>query len=168
MAYGQGATFPLWFALSALIAATGTILNARLVMKVGMRRLALTAYLVQTILASCFLLAHELALIPAPLAFPIWFTWTVSIFFMAGQTFGNLNALALQPMGHIAGTAASVIAAISTVLSVILAMPISQAFNGTPVPLLIGTVICPGLCWLMMRRSTEIEDALAQHAGAAE
>ncbi len=162
--YGQGANFPMWFALSALIAATGTILNARLVMTVGMRKLALTSYLVQTILAACFLLAYWLGAIPAALAFPIWFIWSVSIFFMAGLTFGNLNALALQPMGHIAGMAASVIAAISTILSVVLAIPISQAFNGTPVPLLIGAVICSGLAFLLLRTTIEEVDVLHQRA----
>jgi DHA1 family bicyclomycin/chloramphenicol resistance-like MFS transporter len=156
--YGQAANFPLWFALSALIAATGTILNARLVMTVGMRRLALLSYAVQTVFAATFLVAFEFGLIPPTLAFPVWFFWSVSVFFMAGLTFGNLNALALQPMGHIAGMAASVIAAISTVLSVILAIPIGQAFNGTPAPLLIGTMICSGLCWLLMTRSNEIDD----------
>ncbi len=55
--YDQGVNFPLWFALSALIAASGTILNAALVMRVGMRRLALRAYLVQTIFAAAFLVA---------------------------------------------------------------------------------------------------------------
>jgi len=158
--YGQGAHFPLWFALSALIAATGTILNARLVMTVGMRRLALSAYLAQAVFAGCFLLADLLGVIPALLAFPVWFLWSVSIFFMAGLTFGNLNALALQPMGHIAGTASSVIAAVSTILSVLLAAPIGQAFNGTPVPLLIGTVICSGICFLLMQITTEDPEPL--------
>ena len=166
--YDQGENFPLWFALSALLAASGTILNARLVMTVGMRKLALRSYLVQTIFAGGFLLAWWTGAIPAAFAFPLWFVWSVSIFFMAGLTFGNLNALALQPMGHIAGTASSVIAAISTVLSVLLAIPIGQAFNGTPVPLLIGTVVCSALAYALMRRTTEVEDGVVHRAGAAE
>ncbi|MGB5557498.1 MAG: multidrug effflux MFS transporter [Paracoccaceae bacterium] len=166
--YDQGVNFPLWFALSALIAASGTVLNAALVMRVGMRRLALRAYLAQAIFAAAFLVLYQLSLIPAMLAFPLWFIWSVSIFFMAGLTFGNLNALALQPMGHIAGTASSVIAAISTIVSVVLAIPIGQAFNATPVPLLIGTAICSGLCWMLMTRSTEAEDGVVAAPDAAE
>lgn len=156
--YGQAENFPKWFALSALIAATGTILNAKLVMTVGMRKLALIAYAVQTIFALSFLVAFTMDIIPASLAFPVWFFWSVSIFFMAGLTFGNLNALALQPLGHIAGMAASIIAAISTIVAVFMAIPIGQAFNGTPVPLLIGTVVCSAIAFLLMRSTAEQED----------
>ncbi len=166
--YGRGDEFPLWFAISALLAATGTVLNAALVMQVGMRRLALLSYLVQTVFAGSFLLAWLFNLIPEALAFPFWFIWSVSIFFMAGLTFGNLNALALQPMGHIAGTASSVIAAISSILSVFLAIPIGQAFNGTPVPLLMGTLVCSGLAYALMRRTTEYEDSPTGRVTAAE
>jgi DHA1 family bicyclomycin/chloramphenicol resistance-like MFS transporter len=153
--FDQGASFPMWFALSALLAATGTILNARLVMHVGMRKLALISYALQTLFAFCYVLAMWLGIIPASLAFALWFIWSVSIFFMAGLTFGNLNALALQPLGHIAGMAASIIAAISTIASVFLAIPIGQSFDGTPMPLLIGTVVCSFLAFLLMRSTTD-------------
>ena len=112
----------------------------------------------QAINSGIMVLLFAAGLVPESIAFWAYLYWTITVFFMAGLTIGNLNALALQPMGHIAGMAASVIAAISTVLSVILAIPIGQAFNGTPAPLLIGTMICSGLCWLLMTRSNEIDD----------
>ena len=59
---------------------------------------------------------------------------------MVGLTIGNLNAIALEPMGHIAGTAASVIGAISTVGSVLLAIPVALSFDGTPLPLAFGVL----------------------------
>jgi DHA1 family bicyclomycin/chloramphenicol resistance-like MFS transporter len=61
---------------------------------------------------------------------------------MAGLTFGNLNALAMEPVGHIAGVAASLVSSVATVLAVLIAVPIGLAFDGTPVPLAFGVCIC--------------------------
>jgi DHA1 family bicyclomycin/chloramphenicol resistance-like MFS transporter len=153
--YGRGASFPLWFMVTALLAGAGTIVNAKLVMRLGMRRLAITSYLAQALFSALLVAAWTLNIIPEAIEFWVFFFWTVSVFFMAGLTFGNLNALALQPLGHIAGMAASLIAAFSTILSVALAAPISLAFNGTPLPVLWGTVVCSTLAWLLLRRTTE-------------
>lgn len=151
--FGRAETFPLWFAASALVGAVGTLVNAVLVMRMGMRRLISLSYLTQAILVSCYLIALFAGIIPEAWEFPIWFGWSVTIFFMAGLTFGNLNALALQPMGHIAGTASSIIAAISTIFSTLLAVPIGQAFNGTQIPLLLGVLACTGLAYILMTRT---------------
>lgn len=153
--FDKADSFPVWFALTAMIALLGTILNAALVMSVGMRKLAMWAYAVQTLLSTAFLVALWSGLLPLQAAFPAWFAWSVSIFFMAGLTFGNLNALALQPLGHIAGMAASMIAAVSTIISVAIAAPIGLAFDGTPVPLLLGAIVCSGGSYLLMRRTRE-------------
>ena len=82
-----------------------------------------------------------------------------AVFFMAGLTFGTLTALALQPMGHIAGTASSVIGAISTVGAVAIAAPIGLAFDGTPAPLIAGTFACSALAWILMRRARDADPA---------
>ena len=60
---------------------------------------------------------------------------------MMGLTMGNLNALAMEPVGHIAGLAASVISSLATVGSVILAIPIGLAFDGTSTPLILGVTV---------------------------
>lgn len=151
--YDQGENFPKWFALMAGIAATASILNAKLVMRVGMRRLATDAYLWQAI-SSVVVMALVLGGIgTGSFGFAVFFLWGSSVFFMAGLTFGNLNALALQRMGHIAGMAASVISAISTVFAVMIAGPLGQAFDGTAVPVIAGVVLCSTLAWLLMRRT---------------
>jgi DHA1 family bicyclomycin/chloramphenicol resistance-like MFS transporter len=155
--FGRGETFPLWFLAGGLISAGGTILNAALVMRLGMRRLAIAAYAFQTVIAGGYLVFWLTGLIPDWLAFGLFFFWSTSLFFMAGLTFGNLNALAMQPMGHIAGMAASVVGALSTVLSVVIAAPIGLAFDGTPVPLLAGTVVCSALALMLMRKSREMD-----------
>lgn len=159
LTYGRGENFHLWFALTALLAATGTILNARLVMRQGMRRLATIGFVVQGVSTLIFLIVFLSGYLSDFGSFVFWFIWSVSIFFTVGFTLGNLNALALQPLGHIAGMAASVISAISTIVAVFFVAPIGLAFDGTPVPLLIGTLICAVLAYLLMRRTTEpVED----------
>lgn len=155
--FGRADTFHFWFMATGLLSAGGTILNAALVMRLGMRRLAMAAYGSQTIIASVLLLLWWSGGMPDVIALYAFFFWSTTIFFMAGLTFGNLNALALQPMGHIAGLAASVVGAISTVLAVPIAAPIGLAFNGTPVPLLTGTAVCSLAAFLLMRRSREID-----------
>ena len=82
--------------------------------------------------------------LPQGLEFPVFFFWAVSVFFMAGVTFGNLNALALQRMGHIAGMAASIVAAISTLAAVLIAAPVGLLYNGTAIPAITATLICSG------------------------
>lgn len=68
-------------------------------------------------------------------------------FMLAGFTIGNLSALAMEPMGHIVGIAASVIAAVSTIGGVLIAIPIGRAFDGTALPFSIGIflVLCIAL-----------------------
>ena len=71
---------------------------------------------------------------------------------MAGVTFGNLNAMALQHMGHVAGMAASVVAAVSTIGAVLIAAPVGQLYDGTALPMVLATLACSGLALLLMRR----------------
>jgi DHA1 family bicyclomycin/chloramphenicol resistance-like MFS transporter len=54
-------------------------------------------------------------------------------------------------VGHIAGMAASMTAALATVLGVALAVPLGLAFNGTPVPLMTGVSVLAALGWALMR-----------------
>lgn len=151
--YGRGESFPLWFAAMALLAGTGSILNARFVVRLGMRRIAVLAYKMQTWISALMLLAALTGALPAWAEFPAFFFWMTSVFFMAGVTFGNLNALALQRMGHIAGMAASIVAAVSTILAVVIAAPLGLMFDGTALPLIVGVLVCSGIAWGLMRRT---------------
>lgn len=150
--YGLGARFPLWFAAMALLSAAGTVINARLVMRLGMRRIASSAYALQ-VLSSSVMLGLLLMgdALPAPLRFPAFFLWAVGVFTMAGVTFGNLNGLALLRMGHVAGMAASLVSAASTTLMLMIAAPVGLLYDGTAVPVVTATLICSGVAWCLMR-----------------
>lgn len=139
--FGKADSFPLWFALIALCAGTSSFVNARFVMTVGMRGMvirALSAVSVGTVLA---LVITNLAEAASTLHFAVYVLWVITIFYQMGMTMGNLNALALEPMGRLAGTATSVIGAISTAAAVAVGAPIGQFFNGTTTPIILGCLI---------------------------
>ncbi|WP_149142240.1 MFS transporter [Gemmobacter caeruleus] len=154
--FGRADSFPFWFALIALLSSSASMINAALVVRLGMRALISATLRVQVVLAFGFGLLWVGDLLPAGLVFPVYIFWTVTVFMMAGLTLGNLNALALEPLGHIAGMAASVSGAIATVLAVGIAAPLGLAFDGTPVPLAFGigllTLAGSLLMWTLPRR----------------
>jgi MFS transporter, DHA1 family, multidrug resistance protein len=151
--YGRAASFPLWFALIAVVSAMASVINSRFVMRLGMRYLASIAYLGQAILSVVVLIIISSGVLSGWMAFAAFFLWANSIFFIAGLTFGNLNALALQKMGHIAGMANSIITAIATVGAVLIAGPVGQLFNGTAVPAIMGAALCSTTAYLLLRRT---------------
>jgi DHA1 family bicyclomycin/chloramphenicol resistance-like MFS transporter len=146
--FGQGEHFHLWFGGIALVAASASLLNARLVMRLGMRAIVRTVLAIQIGLTLAMIVITAMNG-PYWLAFGTYVIWVTGNFFQAGLTIGNLNALAMEEMGHIAGLAASIIAAVSTVGAVVIAAPIALMFDGTPMPMAIGALIAAILAlWL--------------------
>ena len=132
--YDREAEFPLWFALVALLSAPAALLNARLVMGLGMQRLVFVGLFAQV--ASAGVMAAGLV---AGLADFWWFLAFMTVqFFTVASIFGNLNALALEPLGHVAGMAASVMSGVSTMGAALIATPVARAFDGTALPLALG------------------------------
>ena len=155
--YDQGDVFHLWFGGIAIVAASSSFLNARLVGRLGMRAMIKAMYTAQ-ITVTLGLILLLLSGSPFGLGFPAYVLWVTANFFQAGLTIGNLNALAMEEMGHIAGLAASIIAAVATIGAVIIAAPIALMFNGTAMPMAIGTLICASIAlWLtaMIKRPGE-------------
>ena len=155
--YGQGDVFHFWFGGIAILAASASLLNARLVGRLGMRPIIKATFLMQ-IAASSLMIVAMLSPLPNSVELLVYAAWNVTVFFQIGMTAGNLNALAMEPMGHIAGMAASLIAALSTIGAVIIAVPIGLSFNGTPLPLAVAILICATLAfWLttMIRRESD-------------
>lgn len=153
--FGRAETFHLWFAFIALLSGTASLLNARLVGRMGMRVLVRVTMNLQIGVSTVMLFLFALGLLPDWAEFPAFVIWSISVFGMLGLTIGNLNALAMVPLGHIAGMGASVIAATATVLSLVVAVPVGLAFDGTPIPLGIGllaAIVLARLLFLMMPR----------------
>lgn len=152
-ALGAGDRFTLYFAMVALISGLSGFLNSRLVMRLGMRKLASWAFGSQLVFAALlwtFWALGTFDALPQPTRLTIFVLWSVTLFFMNGLTFGNVTALAMEPLGHIAGTAAAVLGALSSVFAVVIAAPIGLAFDGTPKPLMLGVAICSALAFALV------------------
>ena len=160
--FQRGANFPLWFALIALLGAIASILNARLVMTFGMRSMVLYSLMVQVVLSSAVTAYFVSMPQTDKTAFVLYFTWQSMIFFQAGLTLGNLSALAMEPMGHIAGFTASVSGGIATVLAASLAMGVNVLFDGTPLPLiaynLVLALIALSFTLVMIRSGRRLQE----------
>ncbi|SFI81314.1 multidrug effflux MFS transporter [Celeribacter neptunius] len=149
--YGLGESFPYWFGATALIAAISAILNGMLVTRLGMHFMIRLGFSI-SLIASTLAVALNLAGVAiGQFGFVVFFLWSVAMFFINAFTFGNLNALALVPLGRLAGLANSVIGALFTMGSVLIAAPVGLAFNGTPIPVMTAGIICSGLALLLFR-----------------
>jgi MFS transporter, DHA1 family, multidrug resistance protein len=144
--YGLGVWFPLAFAFVAGLMALSSFLNARLVGRWGMRRMAHGAILGFTGFAAV-LLAASLAMDGRP---PLWLFLALlsAVMFCFGWAASNMNALSLQPLGAVAGTASSVFGFIQTVGGALLGTYVGQSFDGTVVPTVTGYVVLGALATL--------------------
>jgi DHA1 family bicyclomycin/chloramphenicol resistance-like MFS transporter len=150
----RGGTFVLWFGAISLCAACGSLINSRIVMRLGMRRVILTTYLFQVCLTVVLLSGLLAGLLPQDLIFPAHVVWTTTCIAMMGLTQGNLTALAMEDLGHVAGLASSLMTAASTVFAVLLAVPVGLAFDGTQVPLMVGVGLFCATAFALMRFAT--------------
>jgi DHA1 family bicyclomycin/chloramphenicol resistance-like MFS transporter len=135
--YGLGPYFPVAFACMAGFIAVAQFINSRVVRRVGMRRIAHTAILVYLAGAVVWL---TLALM-GPIPFPVFFANLLIIQFVFGWAASNMNSLSMEPLGSVAGTAASVFGFIQTVGGALLGTYIGQHFDGTLVPNATGYVV---------------------------
>lgn len=139
--FGLGALFPVVFAAIAITMAGSSFTNAQLVEAIGMRRLSHGAAVIYTALG--FLLwALSAAGIENFWVFLVLVTMIMTSFGFMGA---NFNAMAMEPLGAIAGTASSVIGTISTLGGAILGYIMGQLFDGTTQPLGLAYAVY-GLC----------------------
>ena len=84
---------------------------------------------------------------------PLWLLtlYFLLTFFGVGILFGNLNALAMEPLGHIAGVGAAVVGSLSTFISLLLGTFIGQSYTGTVFPLIGGFAILSAAAFGMTR-----------------
>jgi len=134
--YAVGNYFPLYFSGLALAVGVATIVNSRLVKTIDMRTLCRSSALTQTAISLIFFaVVYSFQGIP-----PLWsmMLYLAPMFFCLGILFGNLNSIAMEPLGHIAGVAASVIGSVSLFIAAALGTLIGQKFDGTLFPLVAG------------------------------
>lgn len=144
--FGVPKLFPLIFAACSICMAAAALLNARLVDRVGMRRLAHGAMLgfiaMAGLQAAVAVSGHETLL-----SFTLI---QAAMMFGFGLLAGNCGAISMEPMGHIAGTAAAVQGFINMSGAALIGVFIGQMFNGTLVPLCVGFGACGILAMLVV------------------
>ena len=115
------------------------VLNGKLVMQYGMRSLSKWALRGNIVLSAGFLVA-ALAMAGHP---PLWLLgiYLFGNFFCCGILFGNYNAIALEPMGRIAGMAAAISGALSSLIAIVFGSWIGQQYDGTVLPLATGFTV---------------------------
>lgn len=132
--YKLGAYFPLAFATIALGVAIAGFLNARFVGRLGMRVISHAALLGYVVISAIMLALAFTNTLPLPL----YMILATASLFSFGLIFANFTALAMEPQGHIAGTASSLFGSITTLLGIGIGYTIGQAYDGTMAPLSAG------------------------------
>lgn len=143
--FGRPGLIGLVFACVAAPMALSSYLNSRIVMRFGSRRLLLAALASFT----CVVLAHLAVILTVGetlWSFVLFQALAMGCFGLVGA---NAGALAMEPLGHIAGTASALQGMISTIGAALIGLAIGQAFDGTTVPLVAGFVACGALALLI-------------------
>ncbi|MCB9072245.1 MAG: multidrug effflux MFS transporter [Bdellovibrionaceae bacterium] len=139
--------FPLYFGTLALVIGGSSFANSRLLNKFGMAKLIYFSLLIMMTVSLSFTIYLQIfGNIPPLIVFLIYLACTFSC---VGLLFGNLNAVALEPLGHIAGIASAAIGTLQNIISVTIGVTIGQMYNGSILPLVSGFTllsICAFIC----------------------
>jgi len=145
--YALKESFPYIFAALAITIGTATLLNGTLVLRYGMLRLvtiSMAAYVVTSLL---YIVLFASSGNPS---FGILLTFFALQFFAVGFLFGNLRALAMEPIGHIAGIGAAITGFIATILGVAISTYIGQFVINSVLPMFIGFLVCGLLSFVVL------------------
>ncbi|EKF19699.1 multidrug effflux MFS transporter [Nitratireductor pacificus] len=126
--------FPIVFAIGAGLMAVSSFTNSRLVGRIGMRRLSHGALVGFTLVNLVWLALAWLDLMP----FALFFVLFSLSMFQFGWVGANFNSIAMEPLGHVAGTAAATLGFVTTLGGGLIGAFIGQAFDGSTVPLALG------------------------------
>jgi len=148
--YGLIDEFPYIFAGLAAGVGLSTFLNGSFVMRFGMWRLSYFAIILFSVNAFIYvLLFWNSATNPS---LPIILLFMAIQFFTIGFIFGNLRAIAMEPIGHIAGIGAAITGFVSTLMAVPIANFIGSFVKDTALPLFIGFTIFGTLSFFIFIR----------------
>lgn len=136
--FDLGALFPVAFAAIAISISLGTFLNSRIVMQYGMRRISHSMAFWFIAMAA----AHAALVLAGIVSLPLFLAMLALTFSVFGLISSNFNALAMGPVGHVAGSASAVFGAVTATGGAILGGLIGRAFDGTLGPFTLGLVLC--------------------------
>ncbi|WP_417490757.1 multidrug effflux MFS transporter [Maricaulis sp.] len=160
-----GDRFPLAFAAIALGMGVTSYANSRLVMRLGQRRLSHWALIAFTVISA----AHAAMLMAGVDNLLVFMVMLAAAMALLGLIGANFSALAMEPVGHIAGTASAAYGFMTGVLAALAGAYIGQLYNGTPVPLVTGQAVMGGLTILVVlvtERGRLFANAIEDEAGS--
>lgn len=144
--YELGAWFPIAFAVIALGLAGANIVNAKIVRRLGMRRIshaALIAYLGVNGANMILALFGQ----PPFLAYFLLLMAALMLFSMIGA---NFSALAMEPAGDRAGTTAALYGSSTAMAGAVLGSVIGQGYDGTVLPITMGFTVLGAVAFLIV------------------
>ncbi len=149
--YGLGPLFPVTFSSLALVVGVTSALNAALVVRFGMQRLSTIGIAGIAVASGLYALWFAVAGMP-----PLWvaIVWLAVSIGGIGIIFGNLNAMAMEPLGAVAGVAAGAIGSVSSLMSALLGTAIASRYDGTAMPVALGFVACAAASYAFLYWAT--------------
>ncbi len=145
--YGLKEEFPFIFAGLAISIGSATFLNGTLVVKYGMERIINLSVLSFFSISLLYLILFYNTENPSVFVLLAFFAMQ---FFSIGFLFGNLRAMAMQPIGHIAGIGAAITGFLSTMMAVPISIYIGKFVDQRALPLFIGFLVCSFLSILII------------------
>ena len=140
--------FPFIFAGIALFIGIATFLNGTFVVRLGMFKLVSIFTIIFTLIPFVYILMYSAETNPSIFVLVTFFGLQ---FFAVAFLFGNTRALAMEPIGHIAGIGAAINGFVSTIMAVPIAMIIGSFINTTALPLFIGFFVCGVIALLLIQ-----------------
>ncbi|MDY0779481.1 multidrug effflux MFS transporter [Tenacibaculum sp. IB213877] len=145
--YNLSEEFPFIFAGLAISVGFATFLNGTFVVRFGMKNMVKTFTALFALVSLFYILLFFQKQNPSIIVLIIFFGLQ---FFCIGFLFGNLRALAMQPIGHIAGVGAAINGFVSTIMAVPIATYIGKFVTVTSLPVFIGFFVCGTLSLLLL------------------
>jgi len=143
--FQTGEMFVLYFGILAVVFGVASLVNSQWVQKLGMQQLAKLAIWGIIISSALFLLLH----LAVSVQLWMFMIYASVLFFCFGLVFGNVNAMAMEPMGHVAGIAAAIIGSTSSLMSMVIGTFIGQMYNGTLIPVTVGFFVFSAISMLI-------------------
>ena len=140
--YGLVDEFPYIFAGLAAAIGAAILLNATFVVRFGMEKIVTGSLIGFFVVSLLYVILFNDVLHPSVYVLIGFFAMQ---FFCIGFMFGNLRALAMEPVGHIAGIGAAITGLISTLMAVPISTFIGRFIEETTLPLFIGFSSCAAI-----------------------
>ncbi len=143
-----GDSFPYLFALMAFSVSLASFINSRIVIRFDIQKITETSMICLPMASLIYLLTCKFFNDPGLLGFIVWGSFC---FFGLGMAFANINALAMERFGQIAGFGAAIVSFIPSSLAVLIGIPLARTYDGTQVPLVTGFTLLGTVALILVK-----------------